>query len=72
MNKGTVPKPPSENSVSEKLDFYNNLIENGLDIEGLKAVKRRLQFIDTYFEDTQTIIKKEVMLKCIEEMLEEE
>lgn len=71
MNKATVPKPPSGNSVSEKLDFYNNLIENGLDIEGLKAVKRRLQFIDTYFEDAEAIIKKEVMLKCIEEMLEE-
>lgn len=72
MNKITVPHPPKEaKTVGEKLDFYNKLIEEGLDVEELKVVKRRLDFLDTYFEDSEVIIKKEVIYQCIKEMLEE-
>lgn len=72
MNKITVPHPPKEaKTVGEKLDFYNKLIEEGLDVEELKVVKRRLDFLDTYFEEPEVILQKDTILQCIEEMLEE-
>ena len=68
--KNNVPKPPAKSSVTEKLDFYDKLIEKGLDPEELKVVKRRVSYIDTEFEDIDVYVKKETMLQCINEMLE--
>lgn len=72
MNKIIVPHPPKEaKTVGEKLDFYNKLIKEGLNVEELKVVKRRLDFLDTYFEEPEVILQKDTILQCIEEMLEE-
>lgn len=69
--KVNVPKPPKGCTTAEKLEFYDKLIQDGLNTEELKVVKRRINFIDTYFENLDVQATKELLLQCIEEMLEE-
>ncbi len=67
-----LPSPKKESSVKEKLDFYNNLIEEGLDIEELKIVRQRIYKIDTYFQSLEVIMQKINMLQCLKEMIMEQ
>ncbi len=70
-NNVNVPKPPKNSSVEEQIDFYDKLIEEGLDPEELRVVKRRISHIDADFEEFSVYAKKETILQCIKEMLEE-
>ena len=69
-NNVNVPKPPKNSSVEEQIDFYDKLIEEGLDPKELKVVKRRISHIDAEFEEFSVYAKKETILQCINEMLE--
>lgn len=72
LEKRKLPSPPRGSSVKEKIDFYDKLIADGLDAEQLKVVRNRLYKIDTYFQDAEVIIKKDTILQCIKDILEEE
>lgn len=65
-----IPSPHRGATNCEKLDFYNHLIEEGLDVEELKIVRKRIYKINTYF-DTPATIKKGIILECIKEILSE-
>ncbi len=71
MKEIKLPSPKKGSSVKEKLDFYNNLIEEGLDIEELKVVRQRLYKIDTYFQSVEIITQRINMLECLKEMISE-
>lgn len=55
---------------TEVMDEVDNLIEQGLDIEGLKKVRRRLYRLDTDELSTEEKIRKDILLVCISEFLE--
>ncbi len=71
MKKLKIPSPKRGASVKEKLDFYNKLIEDGLDIDQLKVVRQRLYKVDTYFQDSEVIMQKITILQCLNEMISE-
>ena len=55
---------------TEVMDEVDNLIEQGLDIEGLKKVRRRLYRLDTDELSTEEKIRKDILLVCISEFIE--
>lgn len=71
MKSTKLPSPKRGAYAKEKLDFYNNLIEEGLDVEQLKIVRQRIYKIDTYFQDSEVIIKRINMLQCLNDMISE-
>lgn len=71
MKSTKLPSPKRGASVKEKLDFYNKLIEDGLDVNQLKVIRQRLYKVDTYFQDSEVIIKKITMLQCLKEIISE-
>lgn len=71
MKSTKLPSPKRGASAKEKLDFYNNLIEEGLDVEQLKVVRQRLYKVDTYFQDSNVIMQKVTMLQCLNDMISE-
>ncbi len=71
MKSTKLPSPKRGATPKEKLDFYNNLIEEGLDVEQLKVVRQRVYKIDTYFQDSEVIRDKIFILQCLNEMISE-
>lgn len=65
-----LPSPPKGATNCEKLDFYNHLIEEGLDVEELKIVRKRIYKIDTYF-DIDAAMKKAMILQCLKDIISE-
>ena len=57
-------------TATQIMDEVDNLIEEGLDIKGLKRVRRRLYRLDTDGLSTEEKIRKDILLTCISEFLE--
>lgn len=65
-----LPTPKRSSSSLEKLHHYDMLVENGLSIDDLKDARRRIISIKTY-TDTEWF-KKNLLLQCINQIIEEE
>lgn len=64
-----IPTPKRSSSSLEKLHHYEVLVANGLNIEDLKDVRRRIISINTY---TDTVwFKKNFLINCINQIIEE-
>ena len=55
---------------TEVMDEVDNLIEQGLDIEGLKKVRRRLYRLDNDELSIEEHYRKYLILECIKEFIE--
>lgn len=60
----------SKKTPNEIMDEIDNLIEQGLDIEGLKKARRRLYRLDEDELNTDESLRKRLLLNCISEFLE--
>ena len=54
------------------MDEIDAMIEEGLDVEGLKKVRRRLYRLDDEALSVEEFCRKGWMLLCIREILEDE
>ncbi|MCM1130119.1 MAG: hypothetical protein NC310_00450 [Roseburia sp.] len=68
--KRVVPTPKRGTSILEKIEFYHNLIDEGLDVEELKVVRNRIYKLkhDDNSGDEDFAINH--ILECIKEFLE--
>ena len=71
-NKRTFFRAPKGLTPEQKLEFYDNLIQEGLNVEELIMVRNRIHNIDTYFQPTNVITKKAMILAAIQEIVAEE
>ena len=56
----------------EVMDEIDTMIDDGLDVEGLKKVRRRLYRLDDEGLSIEEHYRKHWMLLCIKEVLEDE
>lgn len=71
-NKRTFFRTPKGLTPEQKLDFYDNLIKEGLNIEELIMVRNRIHNVNTNLQPTNSIVKKTMMLAIIQEIIAEE
>lgn len=71
-NKRTFFRTPKGLTPEQKLEFYDNLIQEGLNVDELIMVRNRIHNIDTYFQPTNVITKKAMILAAIQEIVAEE
>lgn len=64
-----LPTPKRNAPCLDKLEYYDALVENGLSIDDLKEVRKRIISINTY-TDTEWL-KKNLLIQCINHIIEE-
>ncbi len=69
MINNILPFPPKGCTSRQQLEFYNKLIDDGLDQEQLRLCLGRVKRIDPYFDDQATYLQL-IMLQSIKELLE--
>lgn len=68
MNKVAFPR--RNTSQLEKLKFYDDMMaHDDLSPYELHVIRNRIYRIDTYFESTEAIALKGILLQCIEDLL---
>lgn len=68
--KRVVPSPKRGTSILEKIEFYHNLIDEGLDVEELKVVRNRIYKLKHDDNSGDEYLAIYQILECIKEFLE--